>query len=125
GKPQATDEAMKLQKEIISATWNLKRRETGATPSPGYAADAQVIADSQQKAIEQLAEAKEKLQSPEAQTIVVEIEREMQAALAALTTASKENKLPPLDEALKHEQAAYQGLLKLRARETQIMRSKK
>jgi len=124
GKPQAADESLNLQKEIIAATWNLKRRETSAEPSAAYAADAQVIAESQQKAIDALAEAKEKLQSPEAKTIVVEIERDMQAALAALSTAAKENRLPPLDEALRHEQAAYQGLLKLRARETQIMRSK-
>lgn len=124
GKPPATDESMKLQKEIISATWNLKRRETAAIPSPGYKDDAQTIAQSQAKALEKLNEAKEKLQSPEAQTIVAEIELAMQSALLALNTASKDNVLPPLDEALKHEQAAYQGLLKLRARETQIMRSK-
>lgn len=124
GKPQATDESLKLQKEIISATWNLKRRETAAPPSPAYVDDAQTIAQSQAKALEKLAEAKEKLQSPEAQTIVAEIELAMQSALLALNTASKDNTLPPLDEALKYEQAAYQGLLKLRARETQVMRSK-
>lgn len=124
GKPQATDESLNLQKEIISATWNLKRRETAATPSPGYKDDAQTIAQSQAKALEKLAEAKEKLQSPDAAAIVAEIELAMQSALLALNTAAKENALPPLDEALKHEQAAYQGLLKLRARETQVMRSK-
>ena len=124
GKPEAADESLKLQKEIISATWNLRRRETAAAPSPAYIDDAKTIADSQQKAIEQLAKMREKLKSPEAQKTIDEIEREMQAAAAALNSAVASNALPPLDEALPHEQAAYQGLLKLRARETRIMRSR-
>lgn len=124
GKPEATDESLKLQKEIISATWNLRRRETAAAPSPAYVDDAKTIADSQQKAIEQLAKMREKLKAPEAQKTIDEIEREMQAAAAALNSAVASNALPPLDEALPHEQAAYQGLLKLRARETRIMRSR-
>jgi hypothetical protein len=127
GKPQPpnpTDESLKLQKEIITATWNLRRRETGATPSSAYAADAKTIADSQQKALEKVQEMKEKLESPDAAATVAEIEKQMQAAHRELSAAATNNTLPPLDPALAAEQAAYQGLLKLRARETRITRSK-
>ncbi|MBA4020227.1 MAG: hypothetical protein C0483_23955 [Pirellula sp.] len=125
GRPQTpADEAAKLQKEIISATWNLRRREQGAQPSAQYVTDAQVIADSQQKAIESLEKMKEKLQSADALTTVAEIEKQMQAALVELAAAVAGNSLPPLDKALPSEQAAYQGLLKLRARETRVMKSR-
>lgn len=124
GQANAAEELAKLQKEIISATWNLRRRESGAAVSQGYAADARVIAESQQKAIEKLAEAKQKLQSPDASATVDEIAKHMQRAEQALSAAAKEGVLPPLDSALVAEQAAYQGLLKLRARETRVSRSK-
>lgn len=124
GKPEATDASLKLQKEIIAATWNLRRRETDAKPSAAYADDVKAIADSQQKALDGLAAMREKLQTPEANKTIDEIEQEMKAALNALLMATAANALPPLDEALPHEQAAYQSLLKLRARETRIMKSK-
>ncbi|MBL8828265.1 MAG: hypothetical protein JNM18_14890, partial [Planctomycetaceae bacterium] len=127
GKPQPpnpTDESLKLQKEIITATWNLRRRETGATRSSTYAADAQTIADAQQKALEKVQEMKEKLQSPDAAATVAEIEKQMQTAHRELSAAATNGTLPPLEPALAAEQAAYQGLLKLRAREIRITRSK-
>ncbi len=118
------DEALKLQKEIIAATWNVRRRERPESLSSAYAGDVQVIADSQHKAIEQLDAMREKLQTPEAQAILATIEQSMRDAERALRTAMEGPSLAPLDEALPAEQAAYQGLLRLRAKENRISRSK-
>jgi hypothetical protein len=124
GKMPATDEAVNLQKEIISATWNLRRREKADALSASYVEDAETIAASQQKAIEQLAEIKQELKSPEAAKVIPEIESHMRAAFEALSSAASQKSLAPLEEALKEEQAAYQGLLRLRARESRVSRSK-
>ncbi len=124
GEANPAEELAKLQKQIIAATWNLRRRESAAKVSKEYTADAQTIADSQQKALDQLADAKEKLKSPDASATVDEIAKHMQTAQRELSMAAKDGVLPPLDPALAAEQAAYQGLLKLRARETRVTRSK-
>jgi hypothetical protein len=118
------DEALKLQKEIIAATWNVRRRERPETLSSAYAKDVQVIADSQHKAIEQLDAMREKLPTPEAQAILATIEQSMRDAETKLRTAMEGPSLAPLDEALPAEQAAYQGLLRLRAKENRVSRSK-
>ncbi|HWA99642.1 MAG TPA: hypothetical protein VG713_14165, partial [Pirellulales bacterium] len=124
GEQAQADEALKLQKEIISATWNLRRRERPEALSPGYPADVRTIADSQQKAIDSLAEVRDKLQAAEPRAILDEVEQQMRSSLQALGTGAEGPSLSLLDEALPAQQAAYQGLLRLRARENRISRSK-
>ena len=124
GQPNPADEGIKLQKEIIAATWNVRRREQADALSTNYGDDVQAIADAQQKAIDQLAEMREKLKSPEAIATVAEVEKHMQAAHRALATAATGKTLPPLDDALPAEQAAYQALLRLRAKESRVSRSR-
>ena len=53
---QQADRLAELQKQIISATWTLIRRETDSKPSSKFVEDAKVIRDSQHSAIEQAAE---------------------------------------------------------------------
>ncbi len=54
GQGNQTERLADLEKQIISATWNLKRRETDTKPSEKYKEDAQVIHDSQEQALEQV-----------------------------------------------------------------------
>jgi hypothetical protein len=124
GQPKPADEGLKLQKQVITATWNLRRRESSPPPSDKFASDADVIAQAQRKALAAVQEMKEKLKAPEAAAIVAQIEADMQAAEKSLLAAAAANDVALLNEALPAEQAAYQGLLKLRARETRITKSK-
>jgi hypothetical protein len=121
-KKQGGDKARKLvdlQKQIINATWRLQRDGL----SPKYADDAKVIAESQQQALAQAEEAMEEARSPRAQAAWTAATAEMKKAVAELAKAAK---VPgPLAQALPAEQAAYQALLKLQARETNVTRGGK
>ena len=107
-----------FQKQIINATWRLQR--DGATPK--YADDAKVVTDSQEQALAQAGEAKDKTESVREQAMWTAATTEMQKALEKLRGAAKTP--APLGPALSAEQAAYQALLKLQARETQVGRSR-
>ncbi len=105
-----------LQKQIISATWKLQR--TGATSS--YAEDAKVVSDAQAQALAQAEETAEEARSPRQQALWKTVTSEMEKAIEKLKDAAKEP--APLAQALPAEQAAYQALLKLQARETNVTR---
>src|SRR5690606_35868969 len=79
-------------------------------------------AESQQQALDQLGEMVEELTDAESQEFAAAAGEEMNEARKALEQAgeSKDRKL--LRDALSHEQAAYQALLKLRAREFDVSR---
>jgi hypothetical protein len=118
---QATKLA-ELQKEIISATWKLKRQETGPTPSANYKTDAQVVKDSQEQALEQASMMKGMTTDPRAEVLLAGVEEAMEKAVEHLTKAV--DKTEALTPSLDAEQAAYQALLKLSAHEYLISRSR-
>ena len=110
-----------LQKQIVVATWKLAR-----SPSTKWgekqAEQVTVIRDSQQKAIEQLEALAEKQTDAKSVPILTSIAEKMAAADRALGQSLSESSLTPLTPAATAEQAAYQGLLKLRAREHLMMK---
>ncbi|MGI8603546.1 MAG: hypothetical protein ACR2OZ_11185 [Verrucomicrobiales bacterium] len=121
---QGGDPASKLaelQKQIVNATWKLQRA-AGTEPTSEYEKDATVVRDSQAQALGQAKAAAEKVGSPQTaglwQNAVAEMERALSSLEGALTSPA------PLPESLAREQSAYQALLKLRAREHQVARSK-
>ena len=105
-----------LQKQIISATWRLQR--DGATPK--YPADAQVVGESQQQALAQAEEAMGEAKAPRDQALWKTAIGEMEQAVEKLKDAAKNP--APLAQALPAEQAAYQALLKLQSKETNVTR---
>ena len=105
-----------LQKQIISATWKLRRDGE----RPGYAADTKVVLDSQRQALAQAGEAAEEARGPREQALWRAVTQEMEKAITALEAAA--GKPAALDQALSAEQAAYQGLLRMQARETAVTR---
>jgi hypothetical protein len=111
-----------LQKEIINATWKVIRREIGSKLTAPFASDAEQIQLSQGSALEQATALAEKLQDPESQEHGEAVVLAMQQAIKQLTAAHDQPSAGPLLPALKAEQAAYQALLKLRAREHNIVR---
>jgi hypothetical protein len=120
----AGEEAVKLaelQKQIISATWNLKRGETAAAPSEKYLKDEPVVKDSQAEALGMATQLAEKIEEPKAAVLIADARQEMERALKNLTAAEKS--VAPLPEALAAEQAAYNGLLKLAAHEFRVTRN--
>lgn len=119
---QQAEQLANLQKQIINATWKLIRRETSAVPSPKFGSDLKLVQESQTSAKEQADELGENLQDPRSRAYLEAVLKHMEQALGELERAAKERTAKPLDAALAAEQAAYQGLLKLRAREHEVVR---
>ncbi len=111
-----------LQKEIINATWKLIRRETGAKPTDAFQSDAEQVRTSQESALEQASALAERLTDEQSQEHVENVLQSMQQAIELLTDAEAGPIAAPLTPALAAEQAAYQSLLKLRAREHEVVR---
>jgi hypothetical protein len=122
---QAAEQLAKLQKDIINATWKLIRRETGAKPTKKFAADVGEVAQSQTDAREQAERLAEKLQDAQSLAHLATVLEQMEEAASQLKTAHDEPSTAPLKAALSAEQAAYQALLKLRAREHQVVQQQR
>ncbi len=113
-----------LQKQIITATWNLQRRETEPRPSPQYQPDVTVVQQSQKQALAEAQALKEKTDDPRTQGLVETAAQEMEKAVNRLDEAANHNSLSVLPPALAAEQSAYQSLLRLQAREYQVSRGR-
>ncbi|MFI5455503.1 MAG: hypothetical protein ACHRXM_08630 [Isosphaerales bacterium] len=111
-----------LQKEIINGTWKLIRRETRAEPSAKLAEDGKVLAESQHSAIEKAGQLAGRLQDAASKASLEQATRFMKDAEKQLTEVAEKSLIAALNPALAVEQAAYQALLKLRAREFQVIR---
>ncbi|MBU6398740.1 MAG: hypothetical protein KGS61_00345 [Verrucomicrobia bacterium] len=113
-----------LQRQIVSATWNVKRRETGAKPSPRYVPDMKTVHESQQQALEQLKALRERLEDPRLRGVAEAAGKAMTQAASSLDDATRRNSLAPLAPALRAEQSAAQAVLRLQARESQVARGR-
>jgi hypothetical protein len=118
----AAERLAELQKQIINATWNLQRRESGKAPSSNYKKDAEVVKESQENALEQVRTRRENTDDPRSAALIETVEKEMEKAVEQLSAAADENSLKSLPPALASEQSAYQALLRLAAREYQVSR---
>ena len=117
-----TTKLLELQKQIVVATWKLARPPHEKF-GPKSAESVKIIQDSQKKALEQLDSLKEKLTAPQLQSVLTAIGERMTEADKYLGQSLEVSNLAPLTPAGSAEQAAYQGLLKLRAKEHLMMKS--
>ncbi len=122
GAAEAAAELAELQKQIISGTWKLVRREIGEKPSEEFAADSKLLVESQQAAIEQASEVAQELQDPKSMGAMEQAITSMGAAFERLQASHDASAPAEQKLALAPEQAAYQALLKLRAREFEVTR---
>ena len=113
-----TGKLVELQKQIISATWKLQKNAA----SPQFPADVGVVGQSQQQALQQAEAEAGKRTGPRALAQWGAITKSMAEARADLERAEKTP--AALTAALANEQAAYQALLKVQARENNITRSR-
>ncbi len=123
GNAQASEKLAELQKEVINATWRLIRRETRPKPSEQFAEDSKLIKESQHTVLEQADELAERLQDSVSKKNLEQAQRFMKEAEKHLTETTEKLSIPTLRPALASEQAAYQALLKLRAREFEVIRN--
>ena len=111
------DELGELQKQIISATWKIIRRETRPEVSDAFADDVTLLVESQQEAIVQMDELIGELKDAQSKKYAADVMDAMRTAVVRLVKTHEDSKAELLTPALAAERSAYQGLLKLRARE--------
>jgi len=109
-----------LQKQIISATWNIKQQAERSGGLDGRKEDLDVVRQSQAGTLEQAGEALKEAEDPAAMKALQAASGHMATALDHLTKASEFVSTRELTPALAGEQSAYQELLKLRQREHQV-----
>lgn len=127
---QMGGETMKLaelQKQIINATWKLQRQfpsnaATAKLPK-GYTTNAADVHESQEIALKQAGAMKAQVDDPRFVKLWEAVEEKMRAAVETLDDAKDAPALLP--KALNAEQAAYQALLSLSAREYQVSRGQR
>ena len=116
-------ELAELQKEIINATWKVIRRETKTTPTDEFQSDLDLLIESQESAKTQVNEFAAELQDNQSLAMAELLKSIMSQAVTSLGEAKSLDSPKPLNDAIRHEQSAYQTLLKMRAREYQVQQA--
>jgi len=121
---QSGDQLARLQKQIISATWNIKQQADRSEGMEGHKQDLDVVRQSQSSVLEQARKALTQAEDPAAAKSLQAAAGHMEKSLDHLTKASEAAATTELAPALGAEQSAYQELLKLRQREHQVARGR-
>lgn len=117
----AADGVLKLQKEIVSATWNTIRSEISRRRSGEFAADVGVIAVSQGQAVDLLAAATQELaDDPQTTALAQQALQEMTAAKQKLEDVRDGKEASTLNAAMLLENTVIYTLLRMRASEFQV-----
>jgi hypothetical protein len=117
---QQTDQLARLQKQIISATWNIKQQADRSGGMESHKEDLEVVRQSQADVLEQARKSLTEVEDPSAAKSLQAAAGHMETSVNHLTKASESASTTELTPALGAEQSAYQELLKLRQREHQI-----
>jgi len=118
------EQLARLQKQIISATWNLKQQAEQSGGVDDHKDDLDVVRESQADVLQQAQSALTEAEDVPAIKALQEATKHMETSLEHLTEAVESASAAELTPALAAEQLAYQELLKLREREHQIARGR-
>ena len=114
------EQLARLQKQIISATWNIKRQVDQSGNIEDRKEDLGVVRQSQSDAMEKAQEALTEAQDPTQSDALQAATEHMKTALEHLSSAGESAAPNELTPALASEQSAYQELLKVRNDENQV-----
>jgi len=118
------EQLAQLQKQIMTATWNIKQRTDLGAEANAVTEDLTLVRDSQSDALASGRGALEEAQDAEAARSLATATESMGTALEFLSQAAESGSGEPLPDAMKAEQLAYQALLELREREHQITQAR-
>lgn len=124
GNAQQAEKLAEQQKQIINATWKIIRREIKETVSSEFAEDVNTLQQAQQALITAVIKLASKVKSQKSKAVIDSISQKMQETVSLLNAAKDANEVEQLTTALATEQASYQLLLKLRAREHKVSQNK-
>jgi hypothetical protein len=117
---QQGEQLAKLQKQIISATWNVKKQVEQSGGIDDHKEDLDVVRQSQADVLQQAQSAMSKAKDSSAMKTLLEAAGHMETSLEHLTNAGQSASTEELTPALTSEQLAYQELLKLKDLDKQV-----
>jgi hypothetical protein len=123
GNARQSEQLAELQKEVINGTWKVIRREGGPQPTEKFVPDARLLRESQEAVATQAEALGARLQDATAKASLEKAMQSMKDAIRSLGEATDRASTDSLRPALVAEQVAYQALLKLRAREFEVVRN--
>ncbi|MEZ6057089.1 MAG: DUF4175 family protein [Planctomycetaceae bacterium] len=122
GESSETKKLLSLQRQIVSALWNLMRKEPVEGTLPQFADDVTTINESQQEVAEILQQQLVEITDPQLQQHATEALSRMQQTVETLQQKLSDFTHPTLPDARNSAQAAYQALLKMQAREHLVVK---
>ena len=129
---QQAEELSELQKKIMTAAWNILRSwptdKTTESLTPEFKEKIEVIKTSQEQAFEQSKAIEQQLieqqlQDAKSLSELTGVQQAMQAAIEKLQVAPTPKDSIVIRESMTEMRKAYEGLLRLRAREHEIVQS--
>lgn len=128
GTAGEADDLAELQKELIGATWRVLRDVRSDQNSETRSDSIDLLVQSQAGALSQLEELAATVRDEKSTAIIDEVRTAMQTAAQKIGEAPSDLQLSDLEsslfDAVAPMQAAYGGLLRLRAREFEVTRSR-
>lgn len=121
GPAQQLDKLIDLQKQIVTAAWNLQRRDPDLK-QPSEQAAVETLVQSQSSAHEQFEKLSESLAEAVPAERIRTIFEHMSRAIEEFTALQSTSQMKHLDEALVAARGAFQGLVRLRPKDHRIMK---
>ena len=114
---------LELQKQVVTAAWNVIRREQPEQPSEKFSDEASTLEQSQRQIQLVANQMNSELQDALLKQHAEEALQHMQAASTAFHTAAAQNEISAIGTGRTSAQSAYRSLLKLQAREMMIQQA--
>jgi hypothetical protein len=123
GQGERPEQLIRLQKQIITATWNIKQKAESAGGVP-VAEDVNVVLDAQADALSKARSASAQAEDPASEKGLEAAAGHMETSVKHLSQVKDSASTTELAPALGAEQAAYQELLRMRSREFQVAQAR-
>ncbi len=120
GESSPAMELLELQKDIISAAWNIQRRESGRQPSAQFVDDVNVVLESQGAAIAQLEQVSREIQGEKEQALLQQAKTAMEQTMDHLNDAIGAKSPQRLPTAISSARTAYHYLLQIQPEEFRV-----
>ncbi len=123
GEQGQSEQLLKLQKDVMNATWKLVRRADMGRKYDELGSDIDVVKESQQHAIGQANEAMEKVEDAEVRAHIAAAVEHMGQAVETLGKSADFKDEQQLRPAHESERKAYESLIRARSREHDVTQS--
>lgn len=118
-----SQQLLELQKQVVTGTWNVIRRERRDPPTSRFSDEVNTLAESQRVIQQQAEQLETMLDDPQLKQHAQQAIRWMKVAAETFQQSVKANSIATLPPARDAAQQAYRALLQMQSRESQVSQS--